>query len=408
MHPTVPLVISAPYPEGAVRSIAGAAVAASTGTLVYASGGVPQRAIDLAVRFHVVTDDLGRRVARRAQFSDAATEIAHPLEVARLLTRLSRSWRAQRWWMHRAAALFDRAVARRLRGREVGAVLAMPGAAEATFRAVADRGGRCMFHAVNAHPTVHNERLRDAYGSRAELEMLPSAVVDRVMRELELATTVLVPSHLVAAQMTSHGIAPDRIVRVPYGAPATDSTYPSASRRPGTRPLVLFVGQVGYRKGVPFLLEAARGLDVDVQLVGPVVAPRVLDRLPANVEHLGAVSSEEVAKRMATADAFVLPTVEDACALVIAEAAIRGLPVITTDQNGAAELLGEREVTIVPSADAFALRSALADVDVLADDDRAARRERVRSDGGILTWTEYGNEVLQRCGIEPDEVDGDS
>lgn len=392
------LVISAPYPEAAVRAIAAAAVNRDANTLLFASGGLPQWVIDRAVTQRLISPDMGRRLARRARFSSSAVELARAPELMRLLTRLVGSPRVHHWWMYRSAELFDRAVARRLKQVDAGAVLAMPGAAEVTFERASARGARRVFHAVNAHPQVHNERLRDAYGGRARMEMLTGSMVERVTRELSLATTVLVPSRLVAEQMTSHGVDPRMVIRVPYGAPPpAHDAAPLRGVADRRRPRALFVGQIGYRKGVPFLLDAVRGRPIDVQLVGPTVASEVLDGLPFNVEHLGSVSNDAVVRLMAEADVFVLPTVEDACALVVAEAAMQGLPVITTDQNGAAELLDERDLRTVPSADVAALREALCAVTVLSSQDRIARRHRLASSGGILTWAEYGAEVLTRC-----------
>ena len=67
-------------------------------------------------------------------------------------------------------------------------------------------------------------------------------------------------------------------------------------------------------------------------------------------------------------DFFVLPTYYDPCALVVFEALACGLPVVTTAQNGAGELIAEGvEGFVVPSPDRA---GALADaMDALSRDD---------------------------------------
>jgi UDP-glucose:(heptosyl)LPS alpha-1,3-glucosyltransferase len=64
-------------------------------------------------------------------------------------------------------------------------------------------------------------------------------------------------------------------------------------------------------------------------------------RSPAGVSYAGALAGEELRDLYAAADVFVLPTLYDPCANVCLEALAAGRPVITTRQNGAAELLRE-------------------------------------------------------------------
>jgi glycosyltransferase involved in cell wall biosynthesis len=61
-----------------------------------------------------------------------------------------------------------------------------------------------------------------------------------------------------------------------------------------------------------------------------------------------------------TSDVRVFPTLSDGFAMVVTEAFACGLPVITTDQAGASDLVrhGENGL-IVPAGDALALRDAL-------------------------------------------------
>jgi glycosyltransferase involved in cell wall biosynthesis len=60
-----------------------------------------------------------------------------------------------------------------------------------------------------------------------------------------------------------------------------------------------------------------------------------------------------------SADVLVFPTLSDGFGMVVAEAMAHGLPVITTHQAGAADLVSPDNGLVVPAADAQALAHAL-------------------------------------------------
>ena len=93
-------------------------------------------------------------------------------------------------------------------------------------------------------------------------------------------------------------------------------------------------------------------------------------------------------------DAFVLPSLEDACALVTVEAAATGLPVITTRANGGHELLGDDPaLALVTPGDPASLADALRAVAPLTQE----RREELavaRRQHALASWDEYADGFL--------------
>lgn len=284
--------------------------------------------------------------------------------------------------MHLDKAAFARRAAGRLDGN--AGVVAFPGAALEPF-AVA--GGTRVLHAVDAHPRAHNAHLERAFGPRAAAERYPAWLVDRIERELDLADLVLAPSRLVAGQMARHGVDSAKVRVRPYGAEFDLFAPRDAPRRATTRPRVLFVGQVSLRKGIPYLLAASRGVGVEVRVVGNVFDRALLGYLPPEVVVLPPLPHAALREEYAAADAFVLPTIEDACALVTFEAAAAGLPIITTAMNGAAELLGAYPVTTVPVGDVDALARALRSVTPLEPGSRLANAAAARR--AVPDWRSY-------------------
>lgn len=120
-------------------------------------------------------------------------------------------------------------------------------------------------------------------------------------------------------------------------------------------PLVLFVGSGFERKGLMFLIRgmARAGGEAKIWVVGKGRTRRYekeAERLGIShrVAFLG--PQNDVAAFYAASDVFVLPTLYDPFPTVVLEAMASGVPVITTSQCGAAEI-------IRPGEDGFVLAS---------------------------------------------------
>ncbi|OAQ21830.1 glycosyltransferase family 4 protein [Thermosulfurimonas dismutans] len=97
---------------------------------------------------------------------------------------------------------------------------------------------------------------------------------------------------------------------------------------------LLFAGSDWRRKGLPVVLSALEKLPETVKLVvagGKKLGPK------GRVHYLGMV--REMEKLYGAADILVLPTRYDPFANVVLEALACGLPVVTTPENGASELI---------------------------------------------------------------------
>jgi UDP-glucose:(heptosyl)LPS alpha-1,3-glucosyltransferase len=109
--------------------------------------------------------------------------------------------------------------------------------------------------------------------------------------------------------------------------------------------IILFVGADFERKGLPVLLKAFSILDFrDVKLM--VIGKRGRKRYLSMIKKLGIEdkvilwsAGPKIEKLYAIADIFVLPTIYDPFSNATLEAMAAGLPVITTSNNGASELI---------------------------------------------------------------------
>jgi glycosyltransferase involved in cell wall biosynthesis len=128
------------------------------------------------------------------------------------------------------------------------------------------------------------------------------------------------------------------------------------------RPLrVLFLGQVILRKGIQYLIEAAKLLkdeSIHFDVVGPIgISEEAMKSAPPNMTFHGSVTRDRTREFYESADLFVLPTLSDGFALTQLEAMAHGLPVIATPNCGEVVTDGVDGLT-VPAGDPMALAEA--------------------------------------------------
>lgn len=157
--------------------------------------------------------------------------------------------------------------------------------------------------------------------------------------EWELADLIVVGSQFVAEGLEACGVARDRIRVVPYGVNSSLFSPPRERPRTEGRPLrLLFVGEVGLRKGAPYLLQALERLSpgsVEAKLAGSIALDRDrLARYAGLAEFLGPLPRSEMPELFRWADVFVLPSIVEGSATVTYEALLSGVPVITTPNSG--------------------------------------------------------------------------
>jgi glycosyltransferase involved in cell wall biosynthesis len=78
-----------------------------------------------------------------------------------------------------------------------------------------------------------------------------------------------------------------------------------------------------------------------------------------SVHHLGVLSASQMPAVYAASDVFVLPSLNEACPLVILEALASGLPIIASSVGGIPELTSRDNAILIPAEDSAALAAAM-------------------------------------------------
>jgi glycosyltransferase involved in cell wall biosynthesis len=191
---------------------------------------------------------------------------------------------------------------------------------------------------------------------------MPESYWDRLKAEWELANIVLVNSAWSANALVKQGVPRDKLIVVPLAIDLHHAQPPRIARAQG--PLnVLWLGSIILRKGIPYLIEAARRLanqSIQFLLAGPLgISPEAVRTFPPNVKLLGRVTRDQLSQIYRQAHLFVLPTISDGFAITQLEAMAHGLPVIATPNCGQVVTDGI-DGFVVPARDSQALADALA------------------------------------------------
>ncbi len=148
--------------------------------------------------------------------------------------------------------------------------------------------------------------------------------------------------------------------------------------------IILFIGGLNPRKGVNYLLEAAKILkrrrsDFIIKIVGYGPFEGKYRKLAKElgvddvVEFLGRVNDNIKIELLKSCDVFVLPSLFENFGIVLIEAMACGKPVVTTSSGGQVEFVNDRCGKIVPPKDPLALANAIEDV--LENLDRYSNKE---------------------------------
>lgn len=164
-------------------------------------------------------------------------------------------------------------------------------------------------------------------------------------------------SNWAAEGLQSEGVAGERIRVLPPGIDL--SVWQPVPKDSNDRPLrVLFVGGDFSRKGGDLLLEAARQLTGEIEVV--LVTFGEARDLPPNARiERAEPNSPELRAWYDWADIFVLPTRADCFGIATIEAMAAGLPTIVTDVGGARDIVVEGETGWLVEPSVQSLLSAL-------------------------------------------------
>ncbi len=258
------------------------------------------------------------------------------------------------------------------------------------------RGAVTVVERSSSHILTQMELIKEeyeTYGIKLEPEL--NVVIERCLREYEVADYISLPSRFVYDSFLKRGFDRKRLILIPLGVD-TEKYRPGEKKDETFR--VLFMGQVSLRKGVQYLLKAFSELKLknsELLLVGGIgkdmkgIFPEYEKRI--NLKHIN--WSNDIGSICQRSSIFVFPSVEEGSALVNYIAMACGLPVITTFNSGSLVKDGEGGF-LVPIRDVEALKEKILyfyenpqEIKAMG----ASAREEIEN----YTWEKYGEGLIK-------------
>lgn len=272
------------------------------------------------------------------------------------------------------------------------------------FRAAKDRNIPCIYDL----PIGYWRAARRIQTEEAELKpewavTMPAlkdsdAKTARKDQELQLADEIFVASRFTAETLGEANFEVPTPIVIPYGCPPARSIDEvTKSRTKGDKLKVLFVGSLGQRKGLAYLLEAVAlmGDKAELTLVGRKSAEcQPLDKALNEHTWIESLAHPQILELMSTQDVLVFPSLFEGFGLVLTEALSQGLPIIATHHTAAPDLIEDgKEGFIVPIRDSQAIAQRLeqlhSDPDLLE-----SMRHAAITKANTFTWRRYQDNIV--------------
>ncbi len=231
------------------------------------------------------------------------------------------------------------------------------------------------------------------YGIKLEPEL--NIVIERCLKEYEIADYISVPSRFVYDSFIKRGFDRKQLILIPLGIDI-EKYQPGEKKDKIFR--VLFMGQISLRKGAQYLLKAFLELKLknsELLLVGGIGKDfrKIFEEYRKRIALKHIPWSDDLESICRQSSVFVFPSIEEGSALVNYIAMACGLPVITTFNSGSLVRDGE-DGFLVPIRDVEALKEKILYFYERPQEIKAMgtnAREEIEN----YTWENYGEQLIK-------------
>ena len=275
-------------------------------------------------------------------------------------------------------------------------------------------GARTIIERGSTHIVYQQNILREEY-QRFGIQKNPpqnfQKLIDKELAEYSEADYISVPSLFAKKTFRDHGIPDRKIIHVPYGVDL--SSFQKNSKSDSVF-RIIFAGGICIRKGVHYLLKAYSELNLpnsELWLIGSVdeeIKP-FLKKYAGSYRLIGKVPQRELHWYYSQGSVFCILSIEEGLALVQAQAMACGLPVISTPNTGAEDIIRDgQDGFIVSIRDVEAVKEKLCYLYENSERCRMMGESAYNHIASKYSWEKYGDTIRRVYGniIQNTNADG--
>jgi glycosyltransferase involved in cell wall biosynthesis len=253
----------------------------------------------------------------------------------------------------------------------------------------------------SSHILYQNQILMEEYKKFGITFSIDKRIVEKELKEYEVADYISVPSSFVRNSFIAKGIPEAKIFMNPYGVGSFFK--PSAEFKANKKIKILYLGSLSIRKGLVYLFEALNSLAIEensyeVWFIGKI--DKDLDESiklskKGNWKFFGHIDHYDLHKYLVQCDFAVHPSVEEGLSMVILQLMSCGVPVIATTNTG-----GENVITdglngyIVPIRAPLSIAEKISYLIANPPLLNAMKKEAIKAIEKGFTWNDYGKRYV--------------
>lgn len=301
---------------------------------------------------------------------------------------------------------FDNFVSRRIEKKDFDIFWGFQGSCLKSLKMARNsaRQGICemtIAHLPFANKILSEEaKLNPKWAETIDFGNFPSSFQERLISEPHEATNVVAISEFLKRTLVEDDVPASKIKVIPLGCPVDDIKFIEQAKPIRNRSLkVLFAGRVTQRKGMSYLLDAVTGFtksELELHIVGNIHgAGSEFHKLKQCYKYSPGISQQQLFQKYCEYDLLILPSLVEGFGLVSIEAMCAGLPVITTPNTNAFEILQDGyNGFMVPIRDESAISKALRQFRDMDDNQFQIMRMNARNTALNYSWSGYRNNLM--------------
>ena len=297
--------------------------------------------------------------------------------------------------------LFDILASKQINNYTCDILVGWSGFSLNSFKNLADKKTIKIIERGSCHIKFQHDILKKEYQRLGLKPLLPSEeILSKEIKEYKEADYICVPSKFAKRSFTKKGFKNSKIKVLRLGVDLK-KFYPKKIARKKKQFTIVSSGEVSVRKGSHILIEAFNNLKIQnakLIFVGNIekgLSNFLNKRKNSNIHFLGKKNEKQLNTIYNMSDIFVLNSLEDGFGMVVPQAMACGLPVITTFNTGASEIIeNNKNGFVIKAGDCKSLENKIKKLYFNVTLRNKMSRNSLKKINKNFNWSSYSNSAI--------------